>query len=150
MRRLPIAAALVLSACSTAPTTIDNQSPAANEMAASEGTRAAFPISGDDLMVGVVGFDRPWNGKPAHQTSTRDDLTGGMSTMLIYPAGAINIFTLPDGKVWRVRLVAGQGDRCGSAPDLSKGVEAVRQMLQTKPSRVNLTDGCLRIATITA
>ena len=150
MTRWAMAAALSLSACSAAPTPIENQSSVANETAASEGTRAAFPISGDDLMVGIVGLKRPWNGKPNHQTSARDDLTGGTSTMLIYPAGAINIFTLPDGKVWRVRLVAGQGDRCGSAADLSKGVEAVDQMLQAKPSRVNLTDGCTRIATITA
>ncbi|QPT08618.1 hypothetical protein [Sphingomonas paucimobilis] len=150
MRRFPIAIALILSACSAAPNPVDNQQSANNQAAASDDARAAFPISRDDLMVGVVGMDGPWRGKPSHQSTNRDDLTGGESSMLVYPNGAIDIFTMPDGKVWRVRLVAGQGDRCGRAADLDAGVASIRQMLQATPSRTTRADGCVRIATITA
>lgn len=150
MKRFSIAAAVILSDCSAAPNPGDNQSSVVNQVIASDEARASFPISRDDLMVGIVGLGEPWRGKPSHQTTNRDDLTGGQSSMLVYPTGAISIFTMPDGNVWRVRLVAGQGDRCGRLADLDAGIAAIRQMLPTKPSRTTKANGCVQIATLTA
>lgn len=133
-RLLSIAALVILTACHVVETDqASNQVNATSESHPEVGTeepatRAAFPmdeISAEDLM---AAFNNEWSG-PIAQNDSDDSLTDGRHKMLMFKDRSLNLYILPDGRVWRLRANVGMGDRCGSRAEVKQVVEHLARTL---------------------
>jgi hypothetical protein len=77
----------------------------------------------------IDSLGRPWSGKPVLDQESEDGFTGGYSDLLLFDGGSATIYTLPDGKVWRLRLTAGFGERCGEVEPLFRAYPTVASRL---------------------
>lgn len=64
----------------------------------------AFSVLEDVAQLKTEGFP------PAR---TDDSLSGGEALRQSYKNGMLDIYTMPDGEIWRINVTSGIGDRCG-------------------------------------
>lgn len=56
-----------------------------------------------------------------------DSFTGGESFMILHDVGALNFYTVPTGRVWRIRQLSGKSHACGTT---QAGVNAAIEMAE--------------------
>jgi hypothetical protein len=86
----------------------------------------AMDEAGVAEMISQIGPD--WK-DPILTMSHHDSLTNGQSISYNYKRRSASLFTLPDGRVWRIRLNVGWGDFCGDKSDIRHATEALVNLL---------------------
>lgn len=94
------------------------------EVAVAGDTRPVFALTADDIDIWI---SRTQLFTADRRTDMRngDSLTGGESVMIFHDLGALHYYTMPQGRVWRIRQLSGKVSACGS-PDI--GVRAATEM----------------------
>jgi hypothetical protein len=118
--RVAVAAMLACAACSPpAPAPITSREVSQNEIDAAGDpqppARPSFALDEPSMLAAVENLGLPWSAQPIVDDARPDSLTKGTYRSMMSSGGGADVFTLPSGRVWRVNLRTGFGDRCGQS-----------------------------------
>jgi hypothetical protein len=106
-------ALLALSACDSTPAPVADDDSATNTVAPN---RPAFAADLNGASTAIEEAGGPWKGGTV-KDGIRDSTTGGTIRTITATGGLAQVFALPDGKAWQVRLISRPKTGCSeSAP----------------------------------
>jgi hypothetical protein len=113
---------------------------------------AAWPVKASRVEEMARLLGSPWTGEPFDRSDSPDSFSGGASAAVMFKGGTILIFTIADGRVWRLRLLSGMANRCGPPIDQAAAISALASLgIDAAKFRVvNMANACIRALTFTA
>lgn len=132
--------------------------------------RPAFALTEIDVEDLLAKINASWQ-SPISTSEHEDSLTNGRSKMLLYRGHSADLFIMPDGNVWRIRVYIGMGDRCGSKIEVKKVAASLAGLIspgfdgstfaagtgstgiteaETPNAYITSSDGCVLSVTATA
>lgn len=114
--RFALSICFLTCACSLTATAPLREVPA-NEIDAAgtseASARPSFDLDESSALRAIKDLGAPWSVAPLIDDTKPDSLTLGSSRSVINKLGSADVYTLPDGHVWRIVLRTGFGNRCG-------------------------------------
>ncbi len=134
---LPVALMLGCVACTPqAPEPVTSREVSQNEIDAAGPPevqqRPSFALDDTAALDAIAKLGTPWSTQPFLDDARPDSLTGGYYHTLGNSGGSSDVFTLPNGRVWRVNLRVGVGERCGQPSQLEAAFSGLLAIVAPK------------------
>lgn len=119
-----VALAIAMGGCNATPS--GNDAAVANDAAPA---LPAFAATTDTAIRTIRALGAPW--ADAKQSDPmRDAKTGGLVHVMTSDGGSAQVFSRPEGKVWKLRLTSGAPNNCGTSAVLIAALPKLTSMLK--------------------